>query len=378
MEKYVIKIPHARNYDEFIKANKEAEEEFLKAETIREIIMNYIYDYYFSGAQALENVAAPVKIVKKKIKYGELNELIMPKVEGRDGDDLIFGISKNNSSNIGIYGNKLCDGCFTTITSRSMVLSISLQKAMILRALNDGGYANIDTKLKNIMISKEGIVSMIDIGSIVKHGDIIRVYTSYTAPPEVDFGKKANPKSDVFSDAIDRPYILFGNIAEKYIPHIFKKKYGYKEKNICMKDIIKSYENASHFDIQTKKNEYRIIGFEEPIFPEYFTNSQKMRYMLYHLEFLKIQRDVGEIYPIKVLDTFAKLQMFSTEPNPKIRIDEEIVEYVLLHLMLSIDNWRKGVYRIEGIKIVPGSMIDEILPKNINNHKINELQAQKN
>ena len=152
----------------------------------------------------------------------------------------------------------------------------------------------------------------------------------------------------------------------------------YKEKNICMKDIIKSYENASHFDIQTKKNEYRIIGFEEPIFPEYFTNSQKMRYMLYHLEFLKIQRDVGEIYPIKVLDTFAKLQMFSTEPNPKIRIDEEIVEYVLLHLMLSIDNWRKGVYRIEGIKIVPGSMIDEILPKNINNHKINELQAQKN
>ena len=86
--------------------------------------------------------------------------------------------------------------------------------------------------------------------------------------------------------------------------------------------------------------------------------------MHYHLGFLKIQKEIGEIYPIKVLDTFAKLQAFSTEPNPIIRIDEEIVEIALLHLSLSIDNWENDIYRVEGIKITPGSMIDEILSKN--------------
>ena len=50
---------------------------------------------------------------------------------------------------------------------------------MVLRALNNGGYANIDTKLSNIMISEEGVVAMIDIGSIVKHGEKIKVYTVF-------------------------------------------------------------------------------------------------------------------------------------------------------------------------------------------------------
>jgi serine/threonine protein kinase len=360
---YVIKVPNAKNYDELFNANEDAEEEFSKAERLRRIINNYINNYNFAGAQALENAAAPVHIAHEQVDYGKINELIMPKAEGKDGDKLIFGNSKNDKSPISIYINELGYGDFT-IKSRRKALSIALQKAMILRALNNGGYANIDTKLKNIMISEDGKVSMIDIGSIVKHGDEIRAYTRYTAAPEVDFGKNANPKSDVFSDAIDRPYILFGSIAEKYIPRFFKKIYGYNEKNIYMKDIVKTYENASYFDIQSKKNEYRRAGFQEPTFPAYFTNSQKMRYMHYHLGFLKVQREVGEIYPIKVLDTFAKLQVFSTEPNPEIRINEEIVERVLLHLMMSIDHWRNGVYRIEGIEITPGSMTDEILPKN--------------
>jgi serine/threonine protein kinase len=360
---YVIKVPHAKNYDELLNANEDAEEEFSKAEKLRRIINDYIDNYNFAGAQALENAAAPVHIAHEQVDYGKINELIMPKAEGEDGDKLIFGNSKNDKSPISIYINELGYGDFT-ITSRRKALSIALQKAMILRALNNGGYANIDTKLKNIMISEDGKVSMIDIGSIVKHGDEIRAYTRYTAAPEVDFGKNANPKSDVFSDAIDRPYILFGSIAEKYIPRFFKKRYGYDEKNIYMKDIVKTYENASYFDVQSKKSEYHRAGFQEPTFPEYFTNSQKMRYMHYHLGFLKVQREVGEIYPIKVLDTFAKLQAFSTEPNPEIRIDEEIVERVLLHLMMSIDHWRNGVYRIEGIETVPGSMTDEILPKN--------------
>ena len=360
---YVIKVPHAKNYDELLNANEDAEEEFSKAERLRRIINNYINNYNFAGAQALENAAAPVHIAHEQVDYGKINELIIPKAEGKDGDKLIFGNSKNDKSPTSIYINELGYGDFT-ITSRRKALSIALQKAMILRALNNEGYANIDTKLKNIMISEDGKVSMIDIGSIVKHGDEIRAYTRYTAAPEVDFGKNANTKSDVFSDAIDRPYILFGSIAEKYIPRFFKKRYGYDEKNIYMKDIVKTYENASYFDVQSKKSEYHRAGFQEPTFPEYFTNSQKMRYMHYHLGFLKVQREVGEIYPIKVLDTFAKLQVFSTEPNPQIRIDEEIVERVLLHLMMSIDHWRNGVYRIEGIETVPGSMTDEILPKN--------------
>ena len=362
----IIKIHEQINKNKFAKNNKALNAKDKAKNFCRKIQKGALIGSGGLGAvYELNNdkAAAPVHIAHEQVDYGKINELIMPKAEGKDGDKLIFGNSKNDKSPTSIYINELGYGDFT-ITSRRKALSIALQKAMILRALNNEGYANIDTKLKNIMISEDGKVSMIDIGSIVKHGDEIRAYTRYTAAPEVDFGKNANPKSDVFSDAIDRPYILFGSIAEKYIPRFFKKRYGYDEKNIYMKDIVKTYENASYFDVQSKKSEYHRAGFQEPTFPEYFTNSQKMRYMHYHLGFLKVQREVGEIYPIKVLDTFAKLQVFSTEPNPQIRIDEEIVERVLLHLMMSIDHWRNGVYRIEGIETVPGSMTDEILPKN--------------
>ena len=362
-EEYETKSRIVKNYNELIKANKQAEEEYEKAEKLREIIMNYINDYIFSGAQALENVAAPVLIKQEQTAYGLINVLIIPKAKGKNGEKLIFGDHKNGELPSGIYGNKLSNIGFT-IKSRRKALLIALQKAMALRALNNAGYANIYTKLSNIMISEEGVVSMIDIGSIVKHGDKIHVYTRYTAAPEVDYGKLSGPKSDVFSDAVDRPYILFGSIAEKYIPRLFKKANNNDKKKFCMKDVVEVYENISYFDMESKKNEYISAGFKEPIFPEYFTNAQKMRYMHYHLGFLKIQKEIGEIYPIKVLDTFAKLQAFSTEPNPIIRIDEEIVEIVLLHLSLSIDNWENDIYRVEGIKITPGSMIDEILPKN--------------
>ena len=101
--------------------------------------------------------------------------------------------------------------------------------------------------------------------------------------------------------------------------------------------------------------------------------------MYYHLGFLEIQRETGEIYPPEVLDSLAKLQALSTEPNPNIRIDEKIVERVLLNLMLSIDQWKEpGVYRIEGEKITPGSMTDEILPKNKSVNKENIQQNNKN
>ena len=50
---------------------------------------------------------------------------------------------------------------------------------------------------------------------------------------------------------------------------------------------------------------------------------------------IKIEKNFIKIYPPEVLDSLAKLQALSTEPNPGRRIDEEIVEKVLLHLMMS-------------------------------------------
>jgi serine/threonine protein kinase len=239
---------------------------------------------------------------------------------------------------------------------------------MILRALNDGGYANIDTKLENIMISEDGKVSMIDLGSIVKQGNGINVYTPITKAPEVDFNKPAGPKADVFSDAIDRPYVLFGSIANKYLPRVQKHA-----------ELFTRCEGATDNDVKTAKMKYIGSGLQEPTFPEYFTNAQKIRYMYYHFGFLKIQKETGEIYPPEVLDSLAKLQALSTEPDPEKRISERVVEDVLLNLMVSIDQWKEsGVYRIEGEKITPGSMTDEILPKNKSVNKENIQQNNKN
>lgn len=364
---YVVKVPHAKNRNALFNANIDAKEEFQKAEKLRGIIENYIKDYNFAGAQGLENAAAPVQIIKGQGIYGRTNELVMPKAEGKDGDKFIFGDPEKGKAPIGIYGNKVGYNNFT-ITSRRAALSIALQKAMILRALNDGGYANIDTKLENIMISEDGKVSMIDLGSIEKQGNEINVYTSITRAPEVDFDKPAGPKADVFSDAIDRPYVLFGSIANKYLPRFQDHA-----------ELFIRCEGVTDRNVLAKKREYLKSGFKEPTFPEYFTNAQKMRYMYYHLGFLKIQKETGEIYPPEVLDSLAKLQALSTEPDPEKRISERVVEDVLLNLMASIDQWKEpGVYRIEGEKITPGSMTDEILPKNKSVNKENIQQNNKN
>ena len=365
-ENYVIKIPHIKNYNQLNRVNREASEEFEKAEKLRGIIDNYIKDYNFAGAQGLENAAAPVQIIKRQGIYGRTNELVMPKAEGKDGDKFIFGDPKKGKAPIGIYGNKVGYNNFT-ITSRRAALSIALQKAMILRALNDGGYANIDTKLENVMISEDGKVSMIDLGSIVKQGNRINLYTPITRAPEVGYGKLAGPKADVFSDAIDRPYVLFGSIANKYLDRFQDHA-----------ELFTRCEGVTDRNVRAKKREYLKSGFKEPTFPEYFTNAQKMRYMYYHLGFLKIQKETGEMYPPEVLDSLAKLQALSTEPDPEKRISERVVEDVLLNLMVSVDQWGNGIYRIEGTKITPGSMTDEILPKNKSVNKENIQQNNKN
>ena len=213
----------------------------------------------------------------------------MPKAEGKDGDKFIFGDPKKGKAPIGIYGNKVGYNNFT-ITSRRAALSIALQKA-----------------------SEDGKVSMIDLGSIVKQGNRINLYTPITRAPEVGYGKLAGPKADVFSDAIDRPYVLFGSIANKYLDRFQDHA-----------ELFTRCEGVTDRNVRAKKREYLKSGFKEPTFPEYFTNAQKMRYMYYHLGFLKIQKETGEMYPPEVLDSLAKLQALSTEPDPEKRISERI------------------------------------------------------
>ena len=185
---------------------------------------------------------------------------------------------------------------------------------MMLRALNNGGYANIDTKLENIMISKDGKVSMIDIGSIVKHGSKDYLFTEQTVAPELwKSNGSVNSQADVFSDAIDRPCVLFGNIARyiptfpkmnkkdisllkgvvtskyirKYTSRFGRKKKTFEEIGVPLSWKFMSYEKIAEEDLErnvkNKIKEYENEHFDKPTFPEYFTNAQKMQDAIYVL-----------------------------------------------------------------------------------------------
>ena len=382
-----------------IKSEKivDAKEEFQKGEKIRNIINSYIKNYDFGGAQGLDNVAVPMKFIgPSKIDNHEVGKLIMPKADGRDGSKAIFG-----KSPLKIYGNKTKNNLFSIDPKeKGKALSVALQKVMILRALNEAGYANIDTKLENIMISEDGKVSMIDIGSIKKHGTKISDgFTPATAAPEIWNGNaQASSQADVFSDAIDRPYILFGEIAKKHIPqfpkmskneinslHDVDKEYmaifgssrgNFKDIEVPVSWKFMSYEKATDLDVKNEMKKYEDAGFSKPTFPKDFTNAQKMRYMYYHLGFLKIQKEIGEVYPLKVIDSLAKLQAFATEPDQSKRLSCKDVENTLLHLMMSADQWGNGVFRINGMKVTPWSMPDQILPKN--NTEVKKVSPKNN
>ena len=63
--------------------------------------------------------------------------------------------------------------------------------------------------------------------------------------------------------------------------------------------------------------------------------------------------------------------------NSERRISGRIVEDVLLNLMASIDEWKEpDIYRIEGEKIIQGSMTDEIYTKNKSEHKVSVTRNQ--
>ena len=65
--------------------------------------------------------------------------------------------------------------------------------------------------------------------------------------------------------------------------------------------------------------------------------------------------------------------MYSTDPDPEKRISSRVVERVLLHLKMTVDQWKDGQYRIEGmdddLSKNEQKMVDIILPKNEANKK---------
>lgn len=265
-----------------------------KADSLRGEIERAINDGDFASAQALNNVVAPVKVFQ--IDKNGLKAVLMRKADGNDGvdainDGKIDGYNGVVSLKEEELNNKKSDSRklkkYHYVSDRKVALSIARQKAMLLRGLHECGYVNIDTKLENIMVSKNGVVSMIDVGSIVKVGGkdgSAFIYTEETVAPEVlskDY--KAHPKADVFSDAIDRPLILFGQVADKYFDG---KSHNFRNP-----------KKAAAF-VKKGLKEYKKLGFDLPKFPENFTDAQKARYIYYHLGFKKIQKEL--------VDTFGK------------------------------------------------------------------------
>lgn len=179
----------------------------------------------------------------------------------------------------------------------------------------------------------------------------------------------------------------------KKLNSIFEGRGKYYDR-LFLGDIFSVYEYADSDDVEEMLKEYEQNGFEKPDFsspnfPENMTDAQKMRYMHWHLGFLKTNKDIesgtgknGEkgkgVYPTEVIHSLALLQMYSTDPDPEKRISSRVVERVLLHLKMTVDQWKDGQYRIvnengliSGDVLSPEEweMVDTILPKNEANKK---------
>lgn len=367
--------------DRVAKINKNVLGEQRKANNLRREIKKAIVNGDLANAQALNNVVVPFKVFQ--VGENGLKALLMRKVDGKDGIDAICNgeIDRYNgvvSLKDEKLNNKKSDSRkleeYNYADDRKIALSIARQKAMLLRGLHESGYVNIDTKLENVMISNNGVVSMIDVGSIVKtdqKNNFSFAHTKETVAPEVlskDY--KAHPKADVFSDAVDRPFVLFGQVADKYFD-------GKSHNNF------RNPKRAAAF-VKSGLKKYKKLGFESPKFPENFTNAQKARYIYYHLGFKKIQKElvdtlgknaktrqqlkkaemIGNIYPDEVLHSLALLQTYATEPDPRFRISDREVEEILLNLEMTSDLWNSGQFRVKDRHITLYSLVDEILPKN--------------
>ena len=188
-------------------------------------------------------------------------------------------------------------------------------------------------------------------------------------------------------------YTKYVNDEKDYLSKLEESKVfaerEYFQDRLFLGDIFSAYEYADSDDVEEMLKEYEQNGFERPDFsspnfPKNMTNAQKMRYMHWHLGFLKTNKDIesgtgknGEkgkgVYPIEVIHSLSLLQMYSTDPDPKKRISSRVVERVLLHLKMTVDQWENRQYRIKGmdddLSKNEQKMVDIILPKNEANKK---------
>ena len=188
-------------------------------------------------------------------------------------------------------------------------------------------------------------------------------------------------------------YTKYVNDEKDYLSQLEESKVfaerEYFQDRLFLGDIFSAYEYADSDDVEEMLKEYEQNGFERPDFsspnfPKNMTNAQKMRYMHWHLGFLKTNKDIesgtgknGEkgkgVYPIEVIHSLSLLQMYSTDPDPKKRISSRVVERVLLHLKMTVDQWENRQYRIKGmdddLSKNEQKMVDIILPKNEANKK---------
>ena len=410
--------------------------------------------------QTLELMVPILGKVNVTLSGKEKHAMLMMKVDGQDGFDAILGNKSKSVKPIEGYDTEISVGNekYYCVADPKISLDIAFQKIFALRGLHDVGLVYGDVKIENVMIQKENdkyTVRLIDIGSIIKKDTIDFICTPYTAAPEGfvggNFSEKyvANPKFDVFANAVDLPYIFFGGVAKKHLAREFKdkdmpkifskmkssferishrfekwgqlktlfmfiffsKEYEEHKKNetfdyvfngrhtrlkneFYISDIFSAYEYADNDDVEETLKEYEQDGFEKPNFsspnfPENMTNAQKMRYMYWHLGFLKTNRDIESgtgkneekgkgVYPTEVIHSLSLLQMYSTDPNPEKRISSRAIERVLLHLKMTVDQWKDGQYRIvnenglisgDGLSPEEWEMVDIILPKNEANKK---------
>lgn len=161
--------------------------------------------------QTLELMVPVLGKVNATLSGEGKHAMLMVKVDGKDGYDAIFG---DKSGEIDGYNTKIwVNGKqYYCVADPKISLDIAFQKIFALRGLHDVGLVYGDVKIENVMIQKENdkyTVRLIDIGSINKIGSIDFAYTPSTAAPEGFVGGKfdkkyvANPKFDVFSNAVD-------------------------------------------------------------------------------------------------------------------------------------------------------------------------------
>jgi serine/threonine protein kinase len=309
--------------------------------------------------QTLELMVHILGKVNATLSGKEKHAMLMMKVDGKDGSNAILGNKSKSVKPIEGYDTEISVGNekYYCVTDPKISLDIAFQKIFALRGLHDVGLVYGDVKIENVMIQKENdkyTVRLIDMGSITRKGSANFTSTKSTAAPEGFVGDKqnkkyrTNPKFDVFANAVDLPYIFFGEVAKKHLQKryelkespsgkimasfnriknkashlekwdwlktlfmfIFKKKEyeEYKKLNSIFEkrgrfkdrfflgDIFSAYEYADDRDVEETLREYEHNGFTKPNFsfpnfPENMTNAQKMRYMHWHLGFLKTNRD---------------------------------------------------------------------------------------